>query len=81
MRGRSPGEATGGFHPWDVLAAAAVTHPGLFAYATAAMSFDVQGRTQLGRADGAVVSMTTAVNADGFRALFLSRIGAPRIST
>ena len=81
LRGRSPGEATGGFHPWDVLAAAAVTHPGLFACATAAISFDARGRTHLGRAGGAVVSMTTAVNADGFRALFLSRIGAPRIST
>lgn len=81
FRGRSPGEATGGFHPWDVLAAAAVTHPGLFEFAPASLAFDARGRTHLGRADGTAVSMTASVDANGFRALFLSRIAAPRVST
>jgi purine nucleosidase len=81
LRGRSPGEATGGFHPWDVLAAAAVTHPGLFEFASASLAFDTRGRTHHGRVDGAAVSMTASVNANAFRALFLSRIAAPRFST
>jgi inosine-uridine nucleoside N-ribohydrolase len=81
LRGRSPGEATGGFHPWDVLAAAAVTHPGLFEFASASLAFDARGRTHHGRGDGAAVSMTASVDANAFRALFLSRIAAPRFST
>ncbi|MCM3877034.1 MAG: nucleoside hydrolase [Thermoanaerobaculia bacterium] len=80
LRGRSPGEMRGGFHPWDVLAAAAVTHPGLFAFAAASIAFDAQGRTHLGRADGAAVSMTTSVDVSAFRTLFLARIAAPRVS-
>ncbi len=74
----APGEAAGGFHPWDVLAAAAVTHPGLFEFTAESIAFDARGRTHLGRADGTAVSMTASVDADGFRALFLSRIAAPR---
>lgn len=81
LRGRSPGEAEGGFHPWDVLAAATVTHPDLFAFGAASIAFDARGRTILGRADGAAVRMAASVEAKGFRALFLSRIAAPRIST
>ncbi len=79
LRGRTLGEARGGFHPWDVLAAAAVTHPGLFELAAASIAFDALGRTHLGRADGAAVSMTASVDANVFRALFLSRIAAPRL--
>ncbi len=81
LRGRSRGEAAGGFHPWDVLAAAAVTDPGLFAFAPASIDFDARGRTHLGRVGGAPVSLTASVEADGFRALFFSRIAAPRVSS
>jgi inosine-uridine nucleoside N-ribohydrolase len=81
LRGRRTGEAEGGFHPWDVLAAAAVTHPGLFEFSAASIAFDARGRTQHGRAGGAAVSMTTSVDAKRFRTLFFSRIAAPRVST
>lgn len=79
LRGRAPGEAAGGFHPWDVLAAAAVTTPGLFAFEMARIAFDSRGRTCLDPpSGGAVVSLATHVDAPGFRALFLSRIARPR---
>jgi inosine-uridine nucleoside N-ribohydrolase len=80
-RGRSRGEATGGFHPWDVLAAAAVTHPGIFTFAPESISFDARGRTLRGGPDGAAVSTTASVDAKGFRALFFERVAAPRLST
>jgi inosine-uridine nucleoside N-ribohydrolase len=79
LRGRAPGEAPGGFHPWDVLAAAAVTSPGLFGFANARLAFDGRGRTLLDPASGgAAVSMAVSVEAERFRALFLSRVAVPR---
>jgi len=79
LRGREPREATGGFHPWDVLAAAAVTTPGLFTLAKARIVFDQFGRTHLDPpSGGADVSMAARVDAQGFRALFLSRVARPR---
>lgn len=79
LRGRAPREATGGFHPWDVLAAAAVTTPGLFTLEKARIAFDARGRTCLDPpSGGAAVSVATNVDAPGFRALFLSRVAEPR---
>lgn len=79
LRGHVPGEASGGFHPWDVLAAAAVTSPGLFAFGKARVGFDARGRTCLDPSSGgADVSVTTNVDVPTFRALFLSRVAWPR---
>jgi purine nucleosidase len=79
LRGRAPGEATGGFHPWDALAAAAVTTPELFTFEGARIAFDARGRTCLGPPSGeAAVSVATHVDAPGFKALFLSRVARPR---
>lgn len=81
LRGREPGEASGGFHPWDVLAAAAVTSPGLFAFESARIAFDARGRTCLDPpSGGTTVSVATHVDAPGFRALFLSRVARPRMA-
>ena len=80
-RGRSRGEVTGGFHPWDILAAAAVTNPGLFGLVSESISFDARGRTQKGGRDGAAVLTTASVDAEGFRALFFERVAAPRLRT
>jgi len=78
VRGRAPREATGGFHPWDVLAAAAVTTPGLFRFEEARISFDTGGRTIFGPSGGAAVSVAASVDVPGFRSLFLSRVARPR---
>ncbi|HEX2757069.1 MAG TPA: nucleoside hydrolase, partial [Thermoanaerobaculia bacterium] len=79
LRGRAPREATGGFHPWDVLAAAAVTTPGLFTFEKATIAFDARGRTRFDPpSGGAAVSVATNVDAPGFRALFLSRVARPQ---
>jgi inosine-uridine nucleoside N-ribohydrolase len=79
LRGRAPGEAAGGFHPWDVLAAAAVTTPGLFTFEKARIAFGPRGRTSFDPpSGGAAVSVATNVDAPGFRALFLSRVARPR---
>jgi inosine-uridine nucleoside N-ribohydrolase len=79
LRGREPREATGGFHPWDVLAAAAVTTPELFTFERARIAFDARGRTCLDPPrGGAAVWVATSVDAPGFRALFLSRVAEPR---
>jgi purine nucleosidase len=81
LRGREPGEATGGFHPWDVLAATAVTSPGLFTFESARIAFDAQGRTCFDPpSGGTTVSVATYVDAPGFRALFLSRVARPRMA-
>ncbi len=79
MRGRASGEAKGGFHPWDVIAAAAVTSPGLFTLEKVRIAFDARGRTcvdPLG--GGADVSLATHVDAGAFRELFLARVARPR---
>jgi purine nucleosidase len=80
LRGRRD-EESGGFHPWDVLAAAAVTNPELFTFEETRVAFDARGRTKRDGTDGARALMTASVNADGLRALFLSRAAAPRIRT
>ena len=79
LRGRVPREATGGFHPWDVVAAAAVTTPELFRFEEARISFDARGRTIVDPpSGGAAVSVAASVDAPGFRAHFLSRVARPR---
>ena len=79
LGGRASGEAPGGFHPWDVLAAAAVTTPELFAFERAVLAFDSRGRTSLDPpSGGAAVWVATKVDAPGSRALLLSRIARPR---
>jgi len=79
LRGRLPREATGGFHPWDVVAAAVVTTPGLFTFEVARISFDARGRTIVDPpSGGAAVSVAASVDAPGFREHFLSRVARPR---
>ena len=80
LLGRAPGEARGGFHPWDVIAAAWLVAPGLFGdIRPVCVSVDSKGQTRFDapkRANGAgEVLMPGTLDAGGFRDLFFERLG------
>lgn len=74
------GSARGGFHPWDVIAAAWLVAPGLFGgVRESSVSVDADGRSRVGPWDGsgAPVRIPATLDAGGFRTLFLDRV--PRV--
>lgn len=74
--GRRPGQAAGGFHPWDVVAAAALVTPEIFgAGRNVLVRVDGTGRTYLEEAgpdDPRAVSLPGPLDAALFREAFLS---------
>ena len=77
IRGRAPSEVTGGFHPWDVIAAAWLVAPALFGDVRPLHPFvDAKGRTRFDAPDGTLeVLMPGTLDAGGFRELFFERLG------
>jgi purine nucleosidase len=76
LRGREPGEAAGGFHPWDVVAAAFLVKPELFGdVRDVHVSVDAKGRTVLDAFGvGGQVSMPGLLDVEGFREMFFERV-------
>jgi len=77
-RHRFPEQLPGGFHPWDGVAAAWLVAPDLFHdLAEVVHRADAKGRSFLTAPDGsATVRLPGAIDAAGFKRLFLSRLGA-----
>ncbi len=74
LRGRSPGQAAGGFHPWDVVAAAYLIAPELFEERRE-ISIHVDARgCSLPETSGTGVVVPTVANADALKALILERL-------
>lgn len=81
LRGRAPGERTGGFHPWDVLAAAWLVAPALFSEVEeAAIGVDARGRTRFlpSGAEGGAVRLPRRVDGDAVVALLVERVTRSR---
>ena len=75
-RGREPGEAPGGFHPWDVVAAAWLVAPDLFGdVRELRATVDDRGRVRLG-ASGSPVLAPFCLDARRFLDLFVARVTA-----
>ncbi|MBL8114372.1 MAG: nucleoside hydrolase, partial [Acidobacteria bacterium] len=74
--GRRPGQAAGGFHPWDVVAAAALAAPEVFgAGRSVLVRVDAAGRTFLaeaGEGDPHAVYLPGPLDVALFRGAFLS---------
>lgn len=84
LQGRVPGQAEGGFHPWDVVAAAWLVAPQLFgAIRDITHRVDSEGRSQLAPwvGDGEPVRMPGWLDAPGFLSLFLERVVRPRVES
>ncbi|MEO6325350.1 MAG: nucleoside hydrolase [Thermoanaerobaculia bacterium] len=90
MQGRVPEQATGGFHPWDAIAAAWLVDPTLFGdLRDVTLSIDAKGRSSLSerterteRADVGLVERTRmpfTVDSGRFLALFAERLVRARL--
>lgn len=75
LRGRSPEQATGGFHPWDVVAAAYLVSPALFGDVNEwSIRVDAAGRSSFASAPSAPVRVPTVVDAVALKSLILERL-------
>lgn len=78
-RRRVEGAATGGFHPWDVIAAAWLVAPEIFGDVhEVRTTVDARGRTRFVDASHAPTRMPHTLDVERFRALFFERIPATK---
>lgn len=79
-RGRAPGEATGGFHPWDVVAAAYLVDPSLYGdVREVAPRVSARGVTRFDEASGRPrVRMPFSLDVARFRELMLGRLAGTK---
>lgn len=82
-RGRAPGQAIGGFHPWDLVAAAHLVRPDLFgASRRFAISVDGRGRSSSrevrGGSHASAFDVPSTLAAAPFLDLVLERVGSVR---
>lgn len=80
LQGRVDGQATGGFHPWDAIAAAWLVDPTLFGdIREVALEIDESGRSALGTVGpGRTARMPFGLDGERFLTLFSERLSVPK---